>query len=108
MGTIRINFYQDFIDIPAYETIHEAMNSTPPTRDQWKTNGYAVLFELGGQYAVYLHNEDRYYSSYIPQGSHAVFGGWWKKGNPIKWEPISNLSAEEQRLMDEWFKGLAT
>ena len=99
MDTIRIEFYKDFWDLPAYDTVEAAMRNIPKSRHPYNYNGYAVLFELDGKYAVYVHNEDRYWSSYLPLKAKPKLGGWCTTGEPIQeWQPIGMYSQVERDL----------
>ena len=61
-----------------------------------RSSGFAVLFEIVGLFAVYVHSEDRYYSSFIPSMAKVHYTGWWQKGCPIEWAAQkSNLSGDE-------------
>lgn len=101
--TIRLEFYKDFCDLPAYDTLEAAMKDVPQSRFPYNYSGYAVLFELHGKYAVYVHNEDRYWSSYLPFDAKPKLGGWCGTGKPIaEWESIGKYSDEERRLIEEY------
>lgn len=100
--TIRIRFYNDFQDVEAFQTVDAAKQSIPVAHNQHSYRGYAVLFQYEGQYGVYIHPEDRYYSSYLPFGSNALFGGWWEKGKAVaEWEQIGNISQGERDLLGD-------
>jgi hypothetical protein len=80
-NTITLKFYTRSVNIPAFETVEEAQNTEPYVRyANWEmTYGYAVLFRLGELYAIYVHNADRYYQSYLPSHARVLYAGWWKK-----------------------------
>lgn len=69
---------------------------------------YAVLFMWCGLYGVYFHSEDHYYRSYLPDNAQVFAGGWWHSGinRVVDWQLIGNVSAEERRLLAEWFDTL--
>lgn len=98
--TIDLRFYQKRVKIPAFRTIEEALNAEPVSDYGGygrQKNGFAVAFELDGLYAVYVHHEDRYYSSFIPDNAKVRYTGWYMPGKPIEWErQTNNLSRGEQ------------
>lgn len=99
--TIRLNFYQAHLDLPAYKTPQDAQVNEFVQSPNMFPRGYAVLFELNGLYAVYIHPEDRYYSSYLPDKAKVLAGGWWEKGKAVEWQQIGKFSLEERRLAAE-------
>lgn len=101
MDTIRLMFYHSHLDLPSFDTPDEAKNSEYVQMPNMFPQGYAVVFELNGKYAVYVHNEDRYYSSCLPAEANALAGGWWNKGIPVMWTQIGTISTEELNLLKE-------
>ena len=95
MTEIKIS---DRLSVPAFDTIEEAMNAEP-IPNELLLPGYAVLFELHGKYAVYVHREARYYGEYLPRGSKVLFGSKHRIGEPMNWEPKGNVSDEEYNLI---------
>lgn len=97
MNTIRVRPHHEPQDVEAFQTVDAAKQSIPVACKEWTRQGYAVLFKYEDQYGVYVHAEDRYYSDYLPLGSQALFGGWWKKGEIVtEWEQIGNISRDER------------
>lgn len=101
MAVIRIEFYRSFLDVPAFNDLETAKAALPAHQDPFRRTGYAVLFQLKAQYAVYIHNEDRYYSSYLPSEAKFLYGGEWKRGQPVDWKPISDISQAEIDILKE-------
>jgi hypothetical protein len=102
MNTITLHFYQRSVDIPAFQTLDEALQSEPVNIiNGWR--GYLVAFEVGGLYGVYMHNEDKYYKSFLPHDAKVLRGGWWEPGKTTEWKVIGGLDHESKRILSDLF-----